>query len=170
VFDLKYAFFIVMGGVRVHTSTLTMFYTSGEIEEVVDFHNALGGLPTDRPVWQLTPVGLLDLARLGHWLYISPQRISDRSKADGLQKSLVLLQVSWMLASCVARKAYGLPLTLLEIHTMVHVVCAVVMYALWFKVSMETDMGYCLERRSDPKLRSPSISATQRYSTFTRNA
>lgn len=136
VFDLRYTFFIVMGGVRVHTSTLAKFLSPDELQKVADMYSAasLGEKPDDRPTWQLTPVGLLDLARLGHWLYISPQRIRDRSKADGLQKCLVLLQVSWMLASCVARKAYGLPLTLLEVYIIVHIVCAFAMYAFWFKV------------------------------------
>jgi hypothetical protein len=138
-----------MGGVRVHTPTLMRFLT---LDEMKQLHNRYSpGFrfleePDGRPVWQLTPRGILDLARLGHWQYISPQRISDRSKADGLRKSLVLIQVLWMLASCVARKANGLPLTLLEVHTMVHVVCAFVMYAFWFQVS-DVSMGYRLEWR-----------------------
>jgi len=38
-----------------------------------------------------------------------------------------------MVLKVVARKIKGLPLTLLEIHTLVHVFCALVMYCFWFK-------------------------------------
>ena len=77
------------------------------------------------------------LAERGCWLYIKPERIVAKTKADVLQKALVLLQVSYAATSCVARRVCSLPLTLLEVHTMVHVICAVAMYALWFKVSPE---------------------------------
>ncbi|KAI2777361.1 hypothetical protein F4815DRAFT_481826 [Daldinia loculata] len=39
-----------------------------------------------------------------------------------------------MVIQCISRKAYRLPLTLLEIHTMVHVVCAFILYICWFEV------------------------------------
>lgn len=63
-------------------------------------------------------------------------RIMDGSKADTIQTALALLQVGWMAMQCVTRKIYGLPLCLLELHTMVHVVCAVIMYAFWMEVCM----------------------------------
>ncbi len=83
----------------------------------------------------LSPEGVIRLAERGCWLYIKPEKIAAKTKADVLQKALVLLQVSYAATSCIARRAYGLPFTLLEVHTMVHVICAVAMYALWFKVS-----------------------------------
>lgn len=83
----------------------------------------------------LSPEGVKLLAAANlEPLKVPKSLIEDRSKADTIQKSLVLLQVSWMAMQCIARKAYGLPLTLLELHTMVHVVCAVVMYGFWLKV------------------------------------
>ncbi|KAK0733104.1 hypothetical protein B0T26DRAFT_631727 [Lasiosphaeria miniovina] len=62
-------------------------------------------------------------------------RIDDKSKADSIAKALVVGQVCWMAAQCIARAAYGLPIALLEIHTMVHVLCALLIYAVWFRVS-----------------------------------
>ncbi|KAF5634126.1 hypothetical protein F25303_8900 [Fusarium sp. NRRL 25303] len=35
--------------------------------------------------------------------------------------------------SCIARKIQNLPLSLLEVHTMVHVVCAIFLYLCWFR-------------------------------------
>lgn len=85
---------------------------------------------------QLTPDGVITLVEAGRWdVLVSADTIRDKSKADAVQKSLVLLQVSWMAVSCTARLVYNLPITLLEIHTMVHVVCAFAMYGLWFKVN-----------------------------------
>lgn len=77
----------------------------------------------------------MNLARLGHFIYIPRETIEDKSKQDTIQKMLVVIQVIWMVVQCVARKSYGLPLSLLEVHTMVHVACAILLYGFWFKVS-----------------------------------
>ncbi|CZS94124.1 uncharacterized protein RAG0_04167 [Rhynchosporium agropyri] len=59
--------------------------------------------------------------------------IGDKSKADVLAKSLVCVQVLWVVGQAIERKATGYPMGLLEVHTIVHVVCALLMYALWFQ-------------------------------------
>jgi hypothetical protein len=82
---------------------------------------------------RLSVEGVLQLAKLGHFIQIPRSKIDDKSKADTLQKFLVMTQVIWMATQCIVRKAYGLPLSLLEVHTMVHVVCALVMYIFWIK-------------------------------------
>jgi hypothetical protein len=82
----------------------------------------------------LSPKALVILAELGYYVDYNPEVISDKSKANILGKGLVCIQVSWMVIQCIARKAAGYPLTLLELHTMVHVVCALVLYTLWLKV------------------------------------
>ncbi|KAI1481989.1 hypothetical protein F4774DRAFT_350985 [Daldinia eschscholtzii] len=77
------------------------------------------------------------LAEKGEFLCVPQKNIDDKSKADAVKKILVLLQVSWMVTQCIFRKAYGLPLTLLEIHTMVHVVCAFILYVCWFEKPLD---------------------------------
>jgi hypothetical protein len=113
-FDLKYGFFAVMRGFEVSVS------------EIYDGAEKL----------RLSPNGVLQLAKLGYPLYVPEANIDDKGKANLIQKSLVMLQVTWMATQCITRRAYGLPLTLLEIHTMVHVVCALTMYFFWFYVSV----------------------------------
>lgn len=83
----------------------------------------------------LTPEGVITLAKHGHFINISLETVSDRSKANFIAKALVCAQVLWMIIQCIARKINGYPLTLLEIHTMVHVVCALIIYSLWWKAS-----------------------------------
>lgn len=111
-----------MGGVRIVPAEVEKFL---EPEERKRF----AGSPR-----HLTPNGVIDLASRGFWIYIRRERIKAKSKANMLQKALVLLQVSYAATTCAARRVYGLPLTLLEVHTMVHVICAVMLYALWFEV------------------------------------
>ena len=119
--DLRYGFYVTMGGF------------------VYDVEN----LCDDLRLVTLTPRGIIALAREGQFVDISTEDIKDKSKADIFTKGLICIQVSWMVIQCIARKAAGYPLTLLEIHTMVHVVCALTIYMLWLKVS-SLQMRYCL--------------------------
>ena len=122
-----------MGGVRVEISKLAKFLTISDSDFEWDGFLRLH-MQSRHTTVQLTPQGLLDLASRDHWIYIKGGQIDAKSKADVIQKALVLLQVSWMATTCITRRVYGLPLTLLEIHTMVHVVCAITLYIFWLKV------------------------------------
>lgn len=122
--DLTYRFFVVMGGVQVP-----------------NVH------PTQRvqhPFLPVSPETMLWLAKLGYRIAVGAKRIRDKSKADTIQKCLVPFQTTWMAVQCIARRLLGLPLTLLEVHTMVHVLCAAIMYGFWLKV------GYTILRWPAP--------------------
>jgi hypothetical protein len=109
---MTYGFYVVMGGF---------------VTDIRQLHNKLSRIT-------LTSNWIIMLARKGHFLELSNDAIKDKSKADVLAKCLVIAQVSWLIVNCVGRKVLGLPLTLLEIHTLVHVACALITYALWFLV------------------------------------
>ena len=81
----------------------------------------------------LTPAGIIELARLGIMPSIDEEAIQDRSKADVFAKSIVLIQVTWFLVQTLARLVQNLPISLLELHTLVQVGCTFLMYALWMK-------------------------------------
>ena len=83
----------------------------------------------------LTPHAVLFCARQGGFLDVSSETIQDRCKANLLGKSLVCLQVTWFVIQCIARAIAGYPLALLEVHTTVHVACALILYILWWEVS-----------------------------------
>ena len=120
-----------------------------DIEPKHDPKAARGTLYSGR--LRITPKGILQLAKDGHFLPLSRSKISDKSKADVLQKFLVMVQILWMATQCIARKVYGLPLALLEVHTMIHVLCAVVLLIFWVDVSLTPflapllDFKFCIK-------------------------
>lgn len=102
----------------------------GFIIEVSHLHNTLSRLT-------ISTKGLAFLAKHAHFVNIPDAAIRDKSKADWLAKALVCIQVSWMLAQTIARKIVGYPITLLEVHTLTHVACAIAMYGLWFQKPLD---------------------------------
>jgi hypothetical protein len=108
---MTYAHYATMGGFGV---------------EIGQFHNALthGTITTN---------GLLFLADQGYFFELSTETIVDKSKANLLAKSLVCLQVLWVAGQTIERKIAGYPISILEIHTLVHVFCALIMYTLWIQ-------------------------------------
>ncbi|EEP78466.1 predicted protein [Uncinocarpus reesii 1704] len=113
--SLVEGFFVVMGGVAFDAS------------EFSDYHKRL----------LVTPTGMRLLNCLGCAPKITREAIEDKSKGDILAKGLVIFQTAWLVLQCIARKVNALPISLLEIHTMVHVVCALMMYSFWFKKPLE---------------------------------
>lgn len=87
----------------------------------------------------LTPNGLLHLAEKGHFICISDADIKDKSKANTLAKGLVFLQITWTILQCLSRKVVGLPLSILEVHILVHAGCALIMYILWFNKPLDVE-------------------------------
>ncbi|KAH7351251.1 hypothetical protein BKA65DRAFT_583594 [Rhexocercosporidium sp. MPI-PUGE-AT-0058] len=77
--------------------------------------------------------GIIQLAELGLMPSISTSEIGERSKADIIAKMFVLAQITWFGMQVVGRLAGELPLTLLEIHTAVHIVCTIGIYLLLLK-------------------------------------
>jgi hypothetical protein len=110
---MKYGFFVVMGGVGV------------SVQDIYD----------KREMVVLTAEAVRNLAENKKHIKFPAPRIEDKSKAGIMEKALVILQVLWMVLQCLARRCYGLPLSLLEIHTIVHVVIAILMYSFWFYIS-----------------------------------
>ena len=113
-FPLTYGFFAVMGGIA-----------TDDVAKLKD---------DEHRRYVLTPDAILVFARRGTFFDIPMETILDKSKADRIGKLLVCMQVIWFFIQCVARAVAFYPLTLIEVHTMVHVFCALSMYGLWWKV------------------------------------
>jgi len=111
-----------------------------DVTMVSAFFIVMGGFAFDVPhhpaisYVALTPEGFLNFARRQFIMpnILNNKEIADRSKADSLAKFLVCVQAMWMVVNCIARKASGLPTTLVELNVVVHVVVAVAVYVLWW--------------------------------------
>ena len=104
--DMAYCLYVVMGGFVVDVSSL---------------HDEFKYLT-------LTQTGVHILAERGHFLRISGKSIRNKSKADSVAKVLVCFQMIWLMVQCITRKVHGYPISLLEVHTFVHAVCALLMW------------------------------------------
>lgn len=122
---------MIMGGVRLDVHDIISM-PDLDTEDIPHFKDD-GGRRSVRP----SPETVSWLAKQNIWIEVSQKTIDDKSKADIFQKILVVIQVLWMVTQCIARSVHDLPLTLLEIHTMVHVACAVFLYICWFRVCLD---------------------------------
>ncbi|KAI5839080.1 hypothetical protein DFP73DRAFT_484583, partial [Morchella snyderi] len=57
--------------------------------------------------------------------------ILDKGKASNMAKCLAGLQALWLIVQCFARWQAGLPVTLLEIHVAIQVVCTMIIFFCW---------------------------------------
>jgi hypothetical protein len=124
---MENGFFAVMGGYR--------------IREMKDWPNGC----------TLTPRGVYFLAKLKSLPAVDKESILDRSKADELVKGLACCQALWLVIQVIARKASGLPITLLELNTVAHVVCAILMYIVWWHKPQDVNQPEFVDVR-DPGL------------------
>lgn len=126
------------GSERKHRWTIVHGFYAGMGGFVFDtVHENLPPYIPDSPRLSVTGEGILGLAQLGHLPDIPQDFILDKSKADNVTKSLVVVQASWLLVQCIIRLAAHLPLTLLEINTLAHVVCVLGIYCLWWKKPLD---------------------------------
>lgn len=80
----------------------------------------------------LTVQGFELMTRVGYAPRLTKQDVEERSNADIIAKVFVVSQVIWFAVQVVARLATRLTVTALEVHTVVHVGCAMLMYFLWW--------------------------------------
>ena len=103
-----HAFFLIMGGFTLHER--------------------------GKPVRVLEARDLEELSEAGkiEWPTITEEEIADRSKGDYLSKTIVLFQTTWFIGQCIARGAYRLAVTELEVVTLAFAVLTGVIYYFWW--------------------------------------
>ncbi|MCJ1375338.1 hypothetical protein MMC20_006573 [Loxospora ochrophaea] len=119
--SLVHGFFAVMGGFVVKTKDRDQ-----------------GPFVRGSPRLSLTGRGIVFLARYTDYVPdIEKDAILDRSKADRLAKGLACLQASWMIVQCTGRLVAQLPVTFLEINTLGHAICALLIYLFWIEKPLD---------------------------------
>ena len=90
---------------------------------------------TGSPKLVLTRIGLNYMIEhsLGRLPILSADDIKDLGKADSLAKGLVCFQATFIIVQSIGRCVLHYPVSLLEINTVGHAVCALLMYGFWFR-------------------------------------
>ncbi|KAL8867326.1 MAG: hypothetical protein Q9174_005734 [Haloplaca sp. 1 TL-2023] len=122
--ELVHGFFAIMGG-----------FTYAQTGKTKDF------LPNGGSRAALTVEGIKFL--LSHepdaLPDITADQIKDKSKADGLKKTVVCVQALWFCIQCLTRWAQSLPVSLLELNTLGHALCTLVIYLLWWHKPLDIE-------------------------------
>lgn len=121
-----HSFYAVMGG---------FVYDTSDLPDNEQF------LPGNRTRVTLAPDAVIYIARLCPWLLpdISEESIQDKSKANSLAKGVVCVQAFWFILQTIFRLADGLPISLLELSTAAHSLCALLVYALWWRKPLDVE-------------------------------
>ncbi|KAL9033990.1 MAG: hypothetical protein Q9180_005652 [Flavoplaca navasiana] len=120
------------------------------------FYVAMGGLALDIPrelpeweqfvpnwacgTWFITLDGLIHLLHKDQMPSLTEEEIKSKSKANGIAKAFVCAQALWFLTTCVTRLAQRIPISLLELNTFGHAICALFIYLLWWEKPFEVDI------------------------------
>jgi hypothetical protein len=100
----------------------------------------------------LTSHGVQLLADCGLLPDISEDFIKDKSKADSLAKLLVCVQAIWCLLQYIGRLVNHLPVSLLEVNTLGHAMCALAIYMSWWYKPLDIKEPYVLSGEWVPRL------------------
>ena len=138
-------YFAVMGGIVIKPGN----YISNSDHSKTPDHVETGSFSTDSRPLSITAEGARLLSFLNRLPGIEDSQVRDKSKADGLAKFLVVVQAGWMVIQCIARVQQDLPVTLLEINTIGHVVCAFALYMLWWNKPLDINDPHIVEHNSE---------------------
>ncbi|KAF2827183.1 hypothetical protein CC86DRAFT_381242 [Ophiobolus disseminans] len=91
----------------------------------------------------LTPIALRKLAEGAPELLpnIGQSDIEDKSKANRFAKFLICVQACWIIVQTAGRLASGLPISLLEMNTVLHAFCCLLIYLACLEGHIETPEG-----------------------------
>jgi len=103
-----HAFFLIMGGFTLRER--------GKPDQVLEAEE----------LERLSEAGKIE------WPTITEKEIADRSKGDYLSKTIVLVQTTWFIGQCIARRAYGLAVTELEVVTIAFASLTGIIYYFWW--------------------------------------
>ena len=99
---------------------------------------------------------------------LSTEEVKSKSKASGLAKALVCIQALWFIAQCITRRTFKrvfldllhadllmtsavaqhIPISLLELNTFGHALCAVLIYVLWWEKPFEVDFPTLIQSQN----------------------
>ena len=127
---MAHSYLAVMGGIAYRT-------TSDDEQKFIHGPSTL---------YSLSAEALQLLGCVGLCPNIPESQIRDKSKADDFAKGLACLQGVWLLIQVICRLIAHLPVSLLEINTIGHVLCALIIYILWWNKPLDVHDPIVLSR------------------------
>ncbi len=129
-----HGFYALMGGFALDTTESGEAFLSEDLQRIA-----------------LTVKGLLRIIAIDPTLIpnISKEELKDKSKASGLGKTFACIQAAWFCLQCIARTSQGLPISLLELNTIGHALCALLIYALWWDKPFDVEQPTVIKVRGE---------------------
>ena len=120
------------------------------------FYANMGGFilkPRESPSFPVNSKQLLFLVRNEYipCPQITEKELWDKSKQDGFQKTLTLLQTAWFVIQCLGRAIQRLPLTTLELTTFSFVFCTFASYYQWSNKPLDVESPTVLECKASTR-------------------
>ncbi|KAF2142451.1 uncharacterized protein K452DRAFT_270118 [Aplosporella prunicola CBS 121167] len=116
----------------------------------VEFH--LGSAQTRRIVLTVDAFKAVLDKYPSSMLELSESHIKDKSKANTLAKTLVCIQALWFCIQCFSRMGQRLSISLLELNTLGHAICALLMYLLWWDKPLDVGEPTLLQEQGVKEL------------------
>ena len=129
--DDSVPFYAVMGGFRIVCNPEKYLVPGSCPGRVGPIEKMFGGSDGDKEIPHcrtLTPWGVLQLAKMNLLPHVPVEVIKGKSKVNVLAKVITIFQALWMILQVAARGAAKQEVTLLEAHTVLHLICAATMY------------------------------------------
>ncbi|KAF8248502.1 hypothetical protein K440DRAFT_642540 [Wilcoxina mikolae CBS 423.85] len=117
------------------------------------FYAVMGGFATEKETKLVTLnlKTLMTVSLMESVACFSINEIRDKSKATAVVTIVACVQAGWILMQCVGRKKLELYITLLEFNTMMHVINAIIMYAIWWRKPVDVTHPSVLVRIDVPR-------------------
>lgn len=88
-------------------------------------------------------------------IHLKISDVRDKGKSSVLAKLIICGQVGWMVLQLIGRRVSQLPMTLLELHTLIHIIIAVIIFWLWWYKPLDVGEPIVLDMhvptQEDPK-------------------
>jgi hypothetical protein len=94
----------------------------------------------------ITPSELGELLKNGE-IKITEEEIRSKGKCDALLKTTLMIQTTWFILQCIARKVEGLPITELELVTLGFAALNFVTYAVWWNKPLNVECAMSIYRK-----------------------
>lgn len=107
--------------------------------------------PDGRQRLILTVSGLVMLAKARPDMIpdISEDQIRDKSKTNALAKMMTIIQALWFCAQVLTRMGEGMAVSLLELNTFAHALCALVIFMIWWNKPLDVEEPFLIDVQGD---------------------